>query len=151
MAIRRKIIKYNTKRKYMRLFFIAVAVLLISNFISGFDMSAKLKQSLAGNEVNASQVNISKATIENGVQVIRMTADNNGYTPNAIYVEKDIPVRLVIEGNQLNACNDGVAVKSFNIEKDLMSGENIIEFTLKGEDIDFSCWMGMIKGKIKVI
>lgn len=117
----------------------------------GVPNMSTLAQTLSGSEANAAQSNITKATIENGVQVIRMTADNNGYTPNAIYVEKDIPVRLVIEGNQLNACNDGVAVKSFNIEKDLMSGENIIEFTLKGEDIDFSCWMGMIKGKIKVI
>lgn len=151
MAIRRKIIKHNTKRKYIGLFFIAVAVLLIRALISGFDMSAKLKQSLVGNEVNASQVNMPKATIENGVQVIRITADNNGYTPNASYVEKDIPIRLVIEGDQLNSCNDGVVVKSFDIEKDLTSGENVIEFIPKGEDIDFSCWMGMIKGKIKVI
>lgn len=151
MAIRRKIIKHKTKRKYIGLFFITIAVLLISALISDFDMSTKLKQSLAGNEVNASQVNMLKATIENGVQVIRITADNNGYTPNANYVEKDIPVRLVIDGNQLNACNDGVVVSSFHIAKDLASGENIVEFIPKGEDIDFSCWMGMIKEKIKVI
>ncbi|EKQ55790.1 MAG: hypothetical protein A370_02505 [Clostridium sp. Maddingley MBC34-26] len=109
-----------------------------------------MKQNLSGNIANASQVNITKAAIENGVQIVRITADNNGYTPDAIYVQKDIPVKLIFEGNQLNSCNNGIVLPSFNIEKDLKPVENIIEFTPKDEDIDFGCWMGMIKGVIKV-
>lgn len=156
MNIRREDNKagYNTKgsnnRKYVGLFVIAAAIVLLSNFISSFDMSSKLKQSLSGNEANASQVNITRPTIENGVQVIRITADNNGYTPDAIIVQKDITVKLIFEGNQLNSCNNGIVLPSFNIDKDLKAGENIIEFTPKDEDINFSCWMGMIKGVIKV-
>jgi heme/copper-type cytochrome/quinol oxidase subunit 2 len=159
MTIKKEIIKvhktgYNTKcsnnKKYIGLLVIATAILLLSNFMPGFDMSTKLEQSLSGNRANAFQVNIAKTTIENGVQVIRLTADNNGYTPNEIYVKKDIPVKLIIEGNKLNSCNNGVVVPALNIEKDLKLGENIIEFTPKDEDIDFSCWMGMIKGVIKV-
>ena len=34
---------------------------------------------------NFSNANVAKATLENGVQVIKMTANNNGYTPNAFY------------------------------------------------------------------
>ncbi|MDR3593788.1 cupredoxin domain-containing protein [Clostridium sp.] len=156
MNIRREVNKagFNTKglnnRKYVRLFVIAVAILLLSNFMSSFDMSTKLKQNLSGNEANAFQVNITKAAIENGVQVIRITADNNGYTPDAIYVQKDIHVKLIFEGNQLNSCNNGIVLPSLNIEKDLKPGENVMEFTPKDEDINFSCWMGMIKGVIKV-
>lgn len=159
MTIKKEIIKvhksgYNTKcsnnKKYIGLLVIATAILLLSNFMSSFDMSAKLKQNLLESKANASQVNMSKTTIENGVQVIRMTADNNGYTPNAIYIQKGVPVKLIIEGNQINSCNNGVVVPALNIEKDLKPGENIIEFTPKDEDIEFSCWMGMIKGVIKV-
>jgi hypothetical protein len=156
MNIRRKVNKaiYNAKcsnnEKYLRLFFIGAAIVLLSNFMSSFDMNVKLKQNLSGNEANAYQGNITKAAIENGVQVLRITADNNGYTPDAIYVQKDIPVKLIFEGNQLNSCNNGVAFPSLNINKDLKSGENVIEFTPKDENIDFSCWMGMIKGVIKV-
>ncbi|WP_160687759.1 sulfite exporter TauE/SafE family protein [Clostridium sp. C2-6-12] len=109
-----------------------------------------LKQSISGTEASAATSNISKPTIENGVQVIRMTADNNGYTPNAFYVEKDKPVKWIITGSQLNACNNAVVVPSLNVEKKLKSGENIIEFTPKDGDINFSCWMGMIRGVIKV-
>jgi len=116
----------------------------------GVPNASALAQSLSGSEANASQANIGKATIENGVQVIRMTADNNGYTPNAFYVQKGIPVKWIITGSQINSCNNAVVVPSLNIQKTLKSGENIIEFTPKDEDMNFSCWMGMIRGIIKV-
>lgn len=109
-----------------------------------------LAQSISGTEAKAATSNIAKPTIEDGVQVIRMTADNNGYTPNAFYVEKNKPVKWIITGSQLNACNNAVVVPSLNIEKKLKSGENVIEFTPKDQDINFSCWMGMIRGVIKV-
>jgi plastocyanin domain-containing protein/sulfite exporter TauE/SafE/copper chaperone CopZ len=109
-----------------------------------------LKQSISGTEASVVTSNIAKPTMEDGVQVIRMTADNNGYTPNAFYVEKNKPVKWIITGSQLNACNNAVVVPSLNIEKKLKSGENIIEFTPKDADINFSCWMGMIRGVIKV-
>ena len=107
-------------------------------------------QSISGSEASAATANIAKPTIENGVQVIRMTADNNGYTPNAFYVEKNKPVKWIITGSQLNSCNNAVVVPSLNIEKKLKAGENIIEFTPGDKDINFSCWMGMIRGVIKV-
>ncbi|HEX9027175.1 MAG TPA: heavy metal transport/detoxification protein, partial [Clostridium sp.] len=47
-------------------------------------------------------------------------------------------------------CNNAVVVPSLNIQKTLKSGENVIEFTPGDKDINFSCWMGMIRGVIKV-
>lgn len=116
----------------------------------GVPNASTLAQGLSGTEANASQTNVGKATIENGVQVIRMTADNNGYTPNAFYVQKGIPVKWIISGNQINSCNNAIVVPSLNIQKTLKSGENTIEFTPQDSDLNFSCWMGMIRGVIKV-
>lgn len=116
----------------------------------GIPNATTLAQSLSGTEANASQTNIGKATMENGIQVIRMTADNNGYTPNAFYVQKGVPVKWIISGNQINSCNNAIVVPSLNIQKTLKSGENEIEFTPQDGDINFSCWMGMIRGVIKV-
>ena len=113
-------------------------------------MMSTLRQSLSGSEVQASTSNIAKPIIENGVQIIKMTADSNGYTPNAFYVQKGMPVKWIISGDKLNACNNAVVVPSLNIEKKLVSGENVIEFTPQDKDINFSCWMGMIRGVIKV-
>lgn len=109
-----------------------------------------LAQGITGSAAQAAETNIGKATIEDGVQVIRMTADNNGYTPNAFYVEKNKPVKWIITGSQLNSCNSTVVIPSLNIQKTLTSGENVIEFTPTDKDINFSCWMGMIRGVIKV-
>lgn len=98
-----------------------------------------------------SPANTSKATIENGVQVITMTANGRGYTPNVLYVQKNMPVKWVINGELLTSCNNAIVVPSMNIEKKLESGENIITFTPGDKDINFSCWMGMIGGVIKVV
>jgi len=42
-------------------------------------------------------------------------------------------------------------LRSLNLEFKIKSGENIIEFTPGDKDINFSCWMGMIGGVIKVV
>jgi plastocyanin domain-containing protein len=44
-----------------------------------------------------------------------------------------------------------VIVPSMQIKKKLVSGNNVIEFTPQDQDVPFSCWMGMIKGMIKVV
>jgi sulfite exporter TauE/SafE/copper chaperone CopZ len=92
-----------------------------------------------------------KPIIENGVQIIKMTADGNGYTPNGLYVQKNMPVKWIIDGRALNSCNGAIVVPSLNKQIILKPGENIIEFTPKDKDIPFSCGMGMIRGIIKVV
>lgn len=94
---------------------------------------------------------IVKPVMENGVQVIRMIADQNGYTPNGLYVQKNIPVKWIIEGKSLNSCNQAIVIPSLNKQINLKQGENVVEFTPKDKDISFSCWMGMIRGVIKVV
>lgn len=94
---------------------------------------------------------IPKPEIKDGVQIIRMTADRSGYNPKVLYVQKDMPVKWIIDGKQLTSCNNAIVVPSLNIQKKLVSGENIVEFTPKGGDINYSCWMGMIKATIKVV
>lgn len=120
--------------------------------INPMPMVASKVQSLLGGSSSAlASGNIAKATVENGVQVIRMTANNNGYTPNAFYVQKGMPVKWIINGEQLNSCNNAIVASSVGIEKKIKKGENIVEFTPGDKDINFSCWMGMIRGVIKVV
>lgn len=111
-------------------------------------------QSLASglNNINSSNSNIAKAKIKDGVQIIEMTANNSGYTPNAFYVQKGIPVKWIINGESINYCNNAIVMPSLNIEMKINKGENIVkEFIPKDSDINFSCWMGMIRGVIKVV
>ncbi|MEH7354152.1 sulfite exporter TauE/SafE family protein [Neobacillus drentensis] len=99
----------------------------------------------------AAPANATKATIKDGVQVLNMTANVYGYTPNTLYVQKGMPVKWVIDGEQLTGCNNTIVMPDMNLEQKLQSGKNIIEFTPGNEDIPFSCWMGMKRGTIKVV
>lgn len=106
---------------------------------------------LGGSSNDLNNPNVAKAVIKDGIQTITMTADNKGYTPNAFYVQKGIPVKWVINGVQLNSCNNEIVIPSMNIEMKIKKGENIVkQFTPGDKDINFSCWMGMISGVIKV-
>jgi len=105
----------------------------------------------ASNSAGSSNPYVAKATLQDGIQIINMTADNNGYAPNAFYVQKGIPVRWIIDGKELNSCNNAIVARGLNLERKIKKGENIIEFTPGDKDINFSCWMGMISGVIKVV
>lgn len=115
--------------------------------------ASSMVSSLSGKDSVSAQTNSKPAiaTIENGVQVIRMTADGSGYTPNGLYIQKNIPVKWIIDGKSLNSCNNSIIIPSLNKEVKLKNGENVIEFTPGDKDIAFSCWMGMIRGVIKVV
>jgi sulfite exporter TauE/SafE/plastocyanin domain-containing protein/copper chaperone CopZ len=106
---------------------------------------------LASTTGGGSNGSVAKAVLQDGVQVITMTANNNGYTPNAFYVQKGIPVKWIINGEQMNSCNNAIVAQALNLEKKIKKGENVVEFTPPDKDINFSCWMGMIRGVIKVV
>lgn len=116
----------------------------------GFTMPS-LKPLAQNSQVNDTSSNIAKPEIVDGVQIVRMTAGRSGYTPNVLLVQKNMPVKWVIKGEALNSCNNEIVVPSLDIEKKLKADdETIIEFTPGDKDISFSCWMGMIRGVIKV-
>lgn len=132
---------------------IIVLGLIMSNrglSLSGININP-LSYVMASSFNSNSSTDSSKAILEDGVQIINMTANNNGYSPNVFYVQKGVPVKWVINGESLNYCNNSIVVNSLNIQPKLKSGENIIEFTPTDKDINFSCWMGMIRGVIKVV
>jgi len=84
-------------------------------------------------------------------QVVNMDLTYSGYSPNVIFVKKDIPVRWIINVKQMSGCTDEIILPEYNIKKTLQYGENVIEFIPKRlGDIKFSCWMQMVWGKFVV-
>jgi len=84
-------------------------------------------------------------------QVVNMDLTYNGYSPNVIFIKKDIPVRWIINVKQMSGCTDEIIMPEYNIKKPLEYGENIIEFVpTKIGHIKFSCWMQMVWGKFVV-
>lgn len=97
-------------------------------------------------------LNDSDTDMENdGIQYVSSTLES-GHYPD-ITVKAGTPVRWTIhaEKNSINGCNYKVLLPDFDTECIFEEGDNIIEFTPQKTGIYiYSCWMGMITGKIFV-
>lgn len=92
-----------------------------------------------------------KATIENGKQVVKITATSSGYNPRVVFVQKGIPAEIIFDGQSITSCNNEVIFPTLNIKQKLKKGETKITLTPSDKDINYSCWMGMLSGTIKVV
>lgn len=95
-----------------------------------------------------------KKTIElqDGKQLIKSRLEINKYPD--ITVKKGIPVRWEIQAdkNSLTGCNYRMILRDFKLGVEMGYGTNVIEFTPeKTGNFKYTCWMGMINGKIKVV
>jgi len=92
------------------------------------------------------------ATINGNIQTVSTKITSDSF--KQIIVQKDIPVKWTINANasDLNDCNNAIVIPKFKIEKKLVKGKNLVEFTPKESgEISYSCWMGMIKSKIIIV
>lgn len=109
----------------------------------GFNLSA-----FSNVDNNDKQNNIQ---LTDGVQIIKMTEDNYGYSPTKFTIKKDVPVRWIIDAQSPYSCASSLLVPKLGIRKNLTLGENIIEFTpTETGKISFSCGMGMYNGVLTV-
>jgi len=85
-------------------------------------------------------------------QEVRMELGYYGYDPNVLYIKSGVPVRWIIDVKQMSGCTNSIMIESLGIKKDLVKGENIIEFTPPNNvnEIQFSCWMRMVWGKFVI-
>ncbi len=133
---------------------VAVGVLIlgfyyISNFLAIYGIGSNWtnKSNKTSLLVQASAVNL-----VDGKQIINMAVINGGYSPNFLTVKKGIPVKWVIDGKNVFGCQGYFVVPTLGISKALSEGENIIEFTPQETGIiNFSCGMGMYRGRIQII
>lgn len=109
-----------------------------------------LKSNTTPNKQNSSSTT-NKSEIKDGKQII-VSSLTDGMYPQ-ITVKKGMPVRWILNAkeDEINGCNNVLVIPAYNVEKKLVPGENIIEFT-PDEDgiIPYSCWMGMIRSEIVV-
>jgi len=128
--------------------------LRVSDQLIGLSLSGVMLNlsSLLHNTTPAIAGKVAAARVQGNIQIVSTSIEEDSFTP--IVVQKGIPVRWIIEvdGDKLNECNKAINVPEFKIEKDLVVGDNIVEFTPQEEgEFIYTCWMGMIKSKIKVV
>jgi len=88
---------------------------------------------------------------ENGYQEVHMTVDY-GFEPDEFTIKKDVPVKWIINGENISGCVSSIIVPDLDLSFKLKEGEQIIEFTpTEAGNIYFSCSMGMVSGSFNVI
>ncbi len=75
-----------------------------------------------------------------------------GYTPDIIVVQHGKPVRLTFRREETAACSEMVVFGDFNKSAKLPEGESVpVEFVPdKPGEYEFTCQMGMLRGKLIV-
>ncbi|VVB53633.1 Cytochrome C biogenesis protein transmembrane region [uncultured archaeon] len=80
-------------------------------------------------------------------QEIRMDVTASGFSPNKFVLKRGVPVKWIINGKQLTGCNSAIKVPSLGLQFNVKEGLQTIEFTPNDAGtIQWSCWMGMLRG-----
>ena len=141
------------KGSFAKIFFqfagLVIIALAVFNFSNGFNLTGWTINFAAE---NTNTVQTPTSTIENGFQIVRMTQTAFGYNPNHFVVKKGLPVKWIVNATDTNSCSGGISLPKFNIIKNLVIGENTIEFTpTEIGKIKFTCTMGMYPGEFTVV
>ena len=92
------------------------------------------------------------ATLDGDVQKIQANLNPSIYP--FIIVQKGIPVELTITADEssITGCNQTVVFPAYDVKKALTPGDNVITFTPDESGlISYTCWMGMLDGRILVV
>lgn len=83
---------------------------------------------------------------------IRITANEDGFSPSSVTLEKGAPASLVFLRTTDETCATEVVFPELNLEKDLPKGEPVtIEIpTDKEQKLTFQCGMGMYKSAVVI-
>jgi len=141
-AISQKTIKNILK--FSGILVIVLSLFMVLRGLANFGVNLTLPQTYTDTNTNQ--------TVDNSqVQEVKMVVNYYGYEPNVLNIKKGIPVRWIIDVQQMSGCNSKILLPDYNISQNLKLGENIIEFTpTKSGELKFSCAMRMIWGKFIV-
>jgi uncharacterized protein len=110
---------------------------------SGFDVNSFVTSKFTSSDQNSA----TKSSISNGYQTINMMVTVSGWQPSKFILKEGIPVKWVINGEEITECNKAIQVPKLGLSFNIQPGEQTIEFTpTVAGVIPWSCWMGMIDG-----
>lgn len=102
------------------------------------------------NVAEGTKPTVTAAKPENGI--VKITVGGDGFKPAAVELKKGEPVKLLFTRTDDKNCGSEVVFPSLNIKKDLPVGQEVaVDITPNDAgEINFSCGMNMMKGKIVV-
>lgn len=136
----------------MRAGCILVVVLGLAMLSQGLSLSGINMNRTATLSENTEELNMAEISESGDVQYVSSELDFGSYPEITVY--SGIPVKWTINVPEevINGCNYKVVLSVYGITHEFTPGNNVIEFT-PGEpgSVQYTCWMGMINGKINII
>ncbi|MBP9691434.1 sulfite exporter TauE/SafE family protein [Candidatus Woesebacteria bacterium] len=129
---------------------VAVVIVLVS--LSYIFNTVQLYSNISSVSLDGYETIDGQVVFENGFQVVRMDVLADGYYPNTFSIQKDVPVRWILNGINVYGCQGLLNVPKLSMNETLKPGENIFEFTPKETgNISFSCSTNAKQGTLNVI
>ena len=120
--------------------------------LSGINIDRTGTESAATEAENTEELNTAKISASGDMQYVNSELDFGTYPELTVY--SGIPVKWTINVPEevINGCNCKMVISAYGITHEFAPGENVIEFT-PGESgtVPYTCWMGMINGKINIV
>ncbi|WP_432662326.1 sulfite exporter TauE/SafE family protein [Wukongibacter baidiensis] len=136
-------------KKIMKLSAVLVMALGIIMLNRGLALSG-ISLNIGGTEEKISETN--QIEMKDGKQIINLTIKSNQYVPDVKVVKAGVPVQINLDVLSVNGCNNPISIPQYGIERNLMSKDNIIEFTPDKEgSVTITCWMGMITTQLVAV
>ncbi len=125
---------------------ILIIIFAISTFLIGYSLIG-IKSNIISEADN--KIAASEDKPVPGEQIVEMHITSSGFSPNKLEIKKNLPVKWVIYGDEVSGCTNEIIIKNLGIRAKISYGENIIRFNAPDEAgiLNFSCWMGMVRGK----
>ena len=105
-------------KKILKISGVIVIVLGIIMLNRGLSLAGYNFSSIPSNQATG---NVVRST--DGYQEIRMDVSSKGYEPNSFIIQKDVPVKWIINVVELNGCNNELISQKLGIDKKLQKGE----------------------------
>lgn len=141
-------IKGKSSGLFFKIVGLTVIAMALFNISNGLTL-AGLKR--AGQTQIKTQKEDPNVKMENGIQVVHMEQNAQGYYPNIFTVKKGIPVKWIVKSVYPYSCASSLMVQKLNIRTTLTEKEQVFDFTpSESGEIPFSCSMGMYSGVINV-
>jgi sulfite exporter TauE/SafE/copper chaperone CopZ len=101
-------------------------------------------------DVSIPTKNIEFAKITGGIQYVSIDALKKGYSPAVVVMQRDVPTRWVLNGQELTDENYRIIFPAYRARMELAEGKNTIEFTPQ-IDFFFYSWKYSYFGYVTVV
>ena len=136
----------------MRIGCILVVVLGLAMFSQGAALSGIKLDKINQRSDGTSELNMATVSEKGDIQYVESNLDFGSYPEITVY--SGIPVRWTIHVPEevINGCNYKMILETYGVTHEFTPGENVIEFVPdEAGTVPYTCWMGMIYGRINII